>query len=101
MMSRRGRAARESGWLLACAAHNLRKTAPAPHGGMTTKGRIPISRSLGFPRTAASRSRLRSGIAEPPLHTALCDRLIYASHVWTGMRVSAAVRIAADGRCGR
>src|SRR6185437_9559932 len=25
MMSRRGRAARESGWLLACAAHNLRK----------------------------------------------------------------------------
>ena len=25
MMSQRSRAARESGWLLACAAHNLRK----------------------------------------------------------------------------
>jgi hypothetical protein len=41
VMSRRGLAACESEWLLACTARNLREAAPAPRRGMTAKGPVP------------------------------------------------------------
>ena len=51
MMSRRGLAACESEWLLACTAHNLRKLHRHREGGLTAKRPIPGSQVLGSPKT--------------------------------------------------
>ena len=86
MMSRRGLAACESEWLLACAAHNLRNCT-----GAASRGNDPRA-NLGQSGLKNAQDRTLAPVStfqDPPLRapcTALCDRLVYA---WPTLGVNA------------
>ena len=70
-MSRRGLAACESEWLLACTAHNLRKLHRHRIGGMTVKGRSPRPGSK-IARNHNSHPASHSRIPDPAAPRGLC-----------------------------
>jgi hypothetical protein len=69
------------------------QAAPAPPGGLgINEGRCPPA-ALKDTQDRNLAPCLRSSIPRTSPCTALCDRLKYASHAWTGMRASAADRV--------
>src|SRR4029077_18449202 len=90
MMSRRGLAACENEWLLACAAHNLRKLHRHRMQSCAPKGHHPQQPSLGIAQTNVWQPGSAFQIPRLLRHMALCDRLIYAS-AWMSSTVAATV----------
>ena len=86
VMSRRGLAACESEWLLACTAHNVRKLHRHRLQGLTIQGLPPSSQDLRSPKNQATHP-VHSKILNLSLDGVLSDRLKYAD---SSARVDAA-----------